>query len=155
MSFLLNWTHREIKTQNNVFFLTRRYTSYWAAVPFTSLIQLYCYPHLIIERATTQPTHRSWANPPHHHLAIGNSQQLVNFSWVVLFPLPLLPMLCSADINFLHQIPIILPREQPKLSPQTEIGLPFCSPALPTTIGSSRYISKAILISFTSFANDI
>ncbi len=92
-----------------------------------------------MEMTESQPTCWSWSDPPHHRIASNNRQRQVNFQRVLLFPSPFLPMSFSYISIFSNWTAMVLPWEQPKLSPQTELSLLPHTTTLPTTTGSSKY----------------
>jgi hypothetical protein len=63
----------------------------------------------------------------------------VNFQWILLFPSPFLLMSFSYISFFSNQAAMVLPWEQPKFSPQTELFLPTHTTTLPTTTGSGEF----------------
>jgi hypothetical protein len=94
----------------------------------------------ITRSAEAQATDWSLASRPHRRHANDNRQQRVHFRGAFLFPFNFLPIYFSLHLIFFKSSAMVLPRERPKLSPQTEFCLPPNTIALPTTRGSSGYI---------------
>jgi hypothetical protein len=75
----------------------------------------------------------------HHHHANNNRQRQVLFGGE--FHVHHIFYKCFVAMTiFFNSSSMVLPWEEPKLSPQTEFGLPPCTTALTTSIGSGGYI---------------
>ena len=90
--------------------------------------------------AETQPTDRVLPPAPHHHLANNKRQRRLYFCGEFLCPFNFLRMFYSYISKKFELSAMVLLRERPKLSPQTEFCLPSRTTALSTTTGSGVYI---------------
>ena len=108
---------------------------------YVEFFQFIIYGHTI-GKAETQPTDRVLPPILQHCLANINGQGWVYFCGEFFSPLHFFTFFIAMSHNTFIKIVTAPMWERPILSTQKEFGLPPCTNALPTSMGSGRYILK-------------